>query len=564
MSKFKQLIMEVKSAFDKKVEFFIMHGIDPRVNDSSIRLDYPEANSLCILRDPVKTSPFFRNGGNVSPKDSVEVQLFKEERTPTQSDITGNWEIDKRNPTMGNTYSKDYGTRFEMTVDEYMEKIYNHPNNFEIKISTGLKDLDTEEERKEFLAQYQQKRDIEDTEAEADYQNWKELNKDVFDLGTGRSEKEIDRLLRALYKDNKEGIEIEDILPKYIWAFENGTNLKFIDDKIKHVKDKENRAKLKSQLEKLKIQLFKQQYETITHADENSEKKNFKDFVLDNQKTLIDWWRSIPNNMKESMLTEFTRNNPFAPKPTPIKDIKQVEKALNSIFGNDSDRFLTNPIINIPAYHKEKFKSYEKDPTAQPLQKLIVVGFPDESKLDDENGIVRVKDVNGGWKGAPSFDMNIGELREIINRPENQGTELDTREYRLTPGNEFTTLNPGKGGKWVDLPDEVIIKMLDTISKEDAVNSYLALPLVKYFKREKESGKPNPQVLKALQRYNQSGFHSSKEITDEIDLNNEIKRGATITRRMTKDGIKYQGLIPDDGHIAVQPGWVHSRFKKYV
>ena len=160
-------------------------------------------------------------------------------------------------------------------------------------------------------------------------------------------------------------------------------------------------------------------------------------------------------------------------------------------------------------------------------------------------------------------NMNIGELRELINRQENINSELNTIDYRLTAGNEFSTLNPGKGGKWVDLPDEVVLKMLDTVSKDDNFDFDL-IPIIKYYETEKRTGIPNPQVLKALQCYN-TKIKDKSEFGNKEDefTQDERKRGSTIARRITKDGIKYQGLVPEEGHIAVQPGWVSSRFKKY-
>lgn len=568
MYKFRELVEDIKQSArsendekkltprDKEVHFYIAHGIDPTAKFSTIRMYYPDKDCLAILRSPGKDSPWFKTG-KVSPNDKVIIQLFNEERTPTHdTEITGDYSVDKQTWTKGNTYSKNYGEKIELTVDEYKEKIYNNPRNQDVIQNQEFKDLDDDEKISTYRNEYQQKRDDEDAREEAEYQDWKAEYEVDFTFSPTISEKDKDKALRKLFNLNKEGIEVEDLVanPIILWEIENEPSIKLIKNKIRKIKDKEKREEVALKFKKFRKQLFKQQQaEVIKSAD-----KTFQSFKADTLKAVVDWWKDLPDTMKESILDEFIKSNPNAEKPTPIKDPMFVEKALNSLFGMDAGRFLTVPIIKMPIYNKQKYNSPEEDPLADPIEKLIVKQFNDENNLTD-NGTVRVLDTIS----HDSYNMNIGELRELINRQENINSELNTIDYRLTAGNEFSTLNPGKGGKWVDLPDEVVLKMLDTVSKDDNFDFDL-IPIIKYYETEKRTGIPNPQVLKALQCYN-TKIKDKSEFGNKEDefTQDERKRGSTIARRITKDGIKYQGLVPEEGHIAVQPGWVSSRFKKY-
>ena len=177
-------------------------------------------------------------------------------------------------------------------------------------------------------------------------------------------------------------------------------------------------------------------------------------------------------------------------------------------------------------------------------QQLKVISFPNQVEinrlvnlLDKEDktpeelaelgklsnySLVRVQDVASPNK--ESFLMNLKELGDLIKKPENQNTELDTVDFRLQGGNEFKTLNPGMG-KFVDLPDEVIIEMLQTVNNENW--EYEDIDLVKYYNAVKRTGKINPLVTKALNEYNTT-------------------EGNYIVRCFnTVDGVKFKGFIPN-------------------
>lgn len=497
MSNFKQLVTEVKTQMDKEVKFLIDHGIDPSTKYSNIPLFDPELNSLVILRGPVKTSPYFTNDNQISPNDKVIIQTVKEERVPSTDTFNGNY------------YTKTYGDeKIELTVNEFKDRIYNNPRNEETIAYLKLKDLDTDEKIAQANDEYTAARQAQDAQKKSEFDQWVHQYGDLFDLDS-LTPNDQKLALERLYKANKQGYAIKDLskLP-IIWKIKNKKALTIIDDRIKNIKNEEKQAELKMQFAQKQKEWFKGNLDTV-----------------DTLKAAMEWWKEL--NITESVLTELSF--PQTEKPTPIKDKYEVKQTLKNLFGVDADKFVTVPIIKEPVYNKQKYKSAEEDPLADPIQKLTVVSFPDSTKLDDKFGLVRVRDNVSG----ESFNMNISELRNLINREENQDTELDTVDYRLQGGNEFSSLNQGMG-KFVDLPEEVILEMLKTVNAEN--EDYEYVDLIEYYNDEKKSGIPNPLLTKALSEYNVGNNHQF-----------------VIRKFNTEDGIKYKGFIPNNEHIHSKP-----------
>lgn len=496
MNSFKTLVTEVKTQMDKDVKFLLDHGIDPSTKYSNIPLYDPELNSLVLLRGPVHTSPYFNNDGKVSPEDKVIIQAVNEYRVPTSATNSGNY------------YVKDYSEeRIELTVDEFKNRIYNNPRNDETKEYLKLNPLATDDAITQANTEYSNAREQQDKAKQKELDVWISRYGDLFDLDDLKaSDKKV--ALEKLYKANKQGYQIKDLskLP-IIWKIKNKATFDIFNGKINAIKDEVTRNNLKTEFAQKQKEWFK-------------EKLNKVDTLLQAK----DWWNSL-NTKEESVLTELSF--PKVDKPTPIKDKYDVKQTLKQL-GID-DRFVTVPIIKEPVYNKQKYKSAEEDPLADPIQKLIVISFPDSSKLDDKYGLVRVKDIVSG----ESFNMNISELKDLVNKPENQDTELDTVDFRLQGGNEFTSLNQGMG-RFVDLPEEVIIEMLKTVNAES--DDYEYIDLVDYYNQEKESGIPNPLLTKALSEYNQG---DTKQFV--------------IRKFNTADGIKYKGFIPYEDHVRSRP-----------
>ena len=496
MNTFKTLVTEVKTQMDKEVKFFIDHGIDPSTKYSNIPLYDPNTKGLIVLRGAVKTSPYFSNNEQVSPSDKVLIQTVEEHRIPASDENEGNY------------YVKNYGEKIEITVDEFKDTIYNNERNEETKSYLRLKDLDNDEQIAQANVDYTNAREQQDAHKNYEFNEWVKRYESWFDLD-GLDPKSKQLALENLYKAYNQGYALKDLskLP-IIWKVKNKQTFDIYNSKINAIKDEEVKKDIKAKFAKQQKQWFREKLDKVELLQ-----------------VVVKWWNE--NQPKtESTLTELSF--PQSQKPTVIKDPYEVKNTLKKL-GIDP-KFITVPIVKEPIYNKQKYKSAEEDPKADPVQKLTVVSFPDSSKLDDKYGLVRVRDSIAG----ESFNMNISELKDLINKPENQGTELDTVDYRLHGGQQFNTLNRGMG-KFVDLPEEVILEMLKTVQEEDEDFEYV--DLIEYYNEEKRSGIPNPLLTKALSMYNQG----------------EGTGPYVIRKFNTTDGIKYKGFIPNDEHIHSKP-----------
>lgn len=510
-SKFRELVRNTKTQMDKDVQFLLDHGIDPSAKYSNIPMYYPAEDCLVVLRGPSKSSPYFNNNNIVSPEDTVIIQKVKEERVPSTQDSPNN-----------NFYNKEYTDKIELTVDDYKNQIYNNEKNEETKAFLHLKDLDTPEEISSIQNQYNDRRQMSVDLKNSDFNSWIQRYGDEFDLD-GLSEDQKTLALKRLYRKYEEGYDIEDLAKSNIvWQVRHQNIFKIFSDGLKQVKDEEKQKELKAEFARKQREWFKAGLNTPGAL----------------LKAMQEWMDSILNK-KESVLTEFYPTN--QDKPAPLKDLYEVKKVLVKLFGIDADRFITVPVIKKAVYSQDKAGNKKLE---SPEQQLKVISFPNQVEinrlielLDKEDktpeelaelgklsnySLVRVQDVASPSK--ESFLMNLKELGDLIKKPENKGTELDTVDFRLQSGNEFKTLNPGMG-KFVDLPDEVVIEMLQTVNKENW--EYEDIDLVKYYNAVKRTGKVNPLVTKALNEYNTT-------------------EGNYIVRCFnTADGVKFKGFIPN-------------------
>lgn len=141
--------------------------------------------------------------------------------------------------------------------------------------------------------------------------------------------------------------------------------------------------------------------------------------------------------------------------------------------------------------------------------------------------------------------MNLKELGDLIKQPQNQNNELDTVDFRLQGGNEFKTLNPGSG-RFVDLPEDVIIEILNTVNNENW--EWEDLDLIKYYETAKRTGKSTPLLMQALNSYNTKN-----------------NRQFEIRGFATKDGLKFKGFIPYSEHQKSRPSKIgKDRYKELM
>lgn len=519
-NKFRTLVKDIKTQMDKDVQFFHDHGIDPSTKYSKIPMYYPDKNSLIILRGPSKNSPYFTTG-KVSPKDEVIIQLVKEERVP--EDPTGEH--------AGNYYDKQYGEKIQLPVDEYIEKIYNNPRNEETKVFLHLNDLDTPEEQQQATNTYNIRRKNDIDHKNYEFNQWIQRHGDEFDLDDLTTEDQKTLALKNLYAEFQKGKKIQDLAKSnIIWKVKYQRLFKLIDEKLKKVESKEKRAELKKDLAYNQHVWYK-------------EGINNPRVLL---KKIMEWCKKIP--VTESTLTEFYPKRTSDAKP--IKNLIEVKDILNDLFGLDSNRFITVPVIKNAVYSQDKSGNERLE---HPEQQLKVMSFPngdeirriqellhkDNKTQEEVNELghlykyaqVRVQDMASPNK--ESFVMNLSELEDLIKQPQNQGNELDTVDFRLQSGNEYKTLNPGMGD-YIDLPEDVVKQMLKTVNEENW--EYEDLDLIQYYEDAKRTGIPNPLLTNALNSYNKP------------------QNAFVIRCYSTKDkGLHFKGFVPVSDHINSRP-----------
>ena len=503
MSEFKNLIIEVKTAVDKNVEFLLDHHINPSIMYANVPLYNPKTNRLILLRGPVKTCAYFvkndKNSENKQcfPTDEVIIQDVVEERVPE-----------------GNYYIKTFGEKQEIPVSEFME-IYNHPRNEETRLDIEKFSLDTDEQVNQIKQAYKDHNERINQAKEADFNKWVEDNEYLFDLD-GLPDTLKKQTLEKLYKANKKGFELEDLVKlPIIWLAKNQPTLNIYAERIKKVSNSEEQERLETEFDNAKKSWFKQ---------------NINDIEL--LKIANEWWKSLTKKVKESTLDEIAY--PKVAKPKSITDMYEVKKILEQL-GIDP-RFTTVPIKIQPMYNKKKYQSAEEDPNAGQSQELVIISFPDSSKTSEDLGIVRVKDKISG----NSFNMNIEDLKAAIDNPINQGTELNTVDYRLHKGQQFAALNKGMGDFKTVLPEEVIIQMLKVVNKE--YEDEFPIDLVAYYKKDKE----NPLIIKALNKYNKNNSQF---------VIRKFKNKDTGT-------VEYRGFVPYEDHMFSKPAMgVKDKFK---
>lgn len=506
MEKFRTLIDEVKAQSDKNKKFLITHGIDPKA--LLIPMYYPDRKCNVVLQSPSDDSPWFKDE-KVSPKDKVLVRCVSEV-------------YDQE----GNFYQKERGDVIELTVDEYKDKVLDNPENDETQEDMQFTDLSSDEKINKTLSDIdihnketreKQKRDLQEFAdwlihiGGGDLLNSLDLPEKDNHVDLNLVPNNVMRALEKLKSLYKLGVDMNSEYANYIvWESKNHLILDAVKNKIKEIKNDDERENIAVVFKKMKKMWFRENL---------------------NQKILIPrinaWWKnlglsplSINVAKNESSLLEWGNSESYL-----LYTDAKIDQYLDSVFGENARRFKTVPIINNP-YNPD-------DPDADPVEYLLIRGI-DTSDLSD-NGRVRVGKTNKfGGKVFETYVMNIGDLKEIIDRPENKDTTLDTDSYRRQAGNQFNTLNPGYGGKYVELPEEVVMEMLEEMQNDDEGDyryDYTMVDLIGKYKEElKDPNKHSDIVLKALQDYNGYG-----------------NRQYQI--RYSKSKNKYMGLLEYEGHI---------------
>ena len=528
MDKFKKLAFDTRS----NTEFLIDHGINPALIAPRTALYDPSTKGLIKVIGPTKDSPYFTQNSKDNPErkifdnDSLKIIDVEETYIPK----------DDMNQPGGNFYVQNTtGEPRVITVNEFMDTIYNHPKN-EMLILDLMKhnddlELDTPEKKATIKQDYNQKLDTKIAKAKAEFEKWVDDNEYLLELD-GATEKARKEALVKLYKKWKEGFAVKDLvnLP-YGWEAVHSIPLDIYKKKINSLKDKDEKENLKFAFQKQIKDWFKTNKET-------------KEFDTDRAvlKAANQWWKEMTSKKEEVLDEKSDAVKPGTRDPHLIKDIYLPKLGIDP-------KFYTVPMTSPSAYNHEKYKSAKDDPNAKRGFQFTIVGIPDVRKLSDEDTLW-VKKYNSDER---PFQMNIGEIKELAALPKNIDATLDTVKHRTFDlRNAHRTLNAGIG-KFEVLPDEVIEEMLKTVNQEYPED--FPVDLVQYyrdsqgkdFKSEKEG--QGDLVLRALRRYNSE------------DCQNYV-----IERFNNKGKVGYRGFIPHEGYekVTIHRGGHDNEFHKFM
>jgi len=510
MNKFKTLATEAALNTHDMMEFLIDHGINPSVVYSHLRLYDPSTKGLIVVRGPVKTSPYFTAAKKdeprqVSPDDALEIVDIEEKRIPE-----------------GNFYVVDNGTKRTISVDDFIKDIYNNPKNEMLIYDLGKNNpdlsLDTTEKR-DIVKQQLNKAEIDkQTKEQAAFEKWVDDYEYLFGLND-LSDKVREEVLKKLYKKAKEGFAAKDLLNfPIVWIAKHDIPLSIYKRKIDAIPDADERKIINTLFNRQCAEWYKQSKENKALNDDR--------IIL---KLAMDWWKEISKKLDENTLEEADTSKVSTKDAHLIKDVYLPKIGIDP-------KFYTVPITELSYYNKEKYKSAKDDPNGKRGHKFTIVGIPDITKLSD-NDSLWVKEYESDER---PYLMNIGEIKELVNQPQNIDAELDTVKYRtLDLRNARKTLNAGIG-RFEILPDAVIETMLSTVNNE--YPDEFPVDLIEYFHRsQNENYKPllkghKDLVLTALRKYNDPNL-----------------RSYIIERFDNKGKVGYRGFVPYPGYENLKP-----------
>lgn len=224
-------------------------------------------------------------------------------------------------------------------------------------------------------------------------------------------------------------------------------------------------------------------------------------------------------NKKESIINEVSTNKPQSIE----KDKYLVRKTLEDL--RIDPIFMSVPIIKEApkvALNGHIIPEEDRDPD----ERFVIIGFPDEQNLNR----IKLADVDAPEGQRRTFEVTLDELRDLIKNgsPKNIHPKYDIIQRSESDYLRKAPLRQGLSGRYIDIPENVILTILDIMEQENPT-VYPKL-LEKY-----ENNKTNPLVIKAL-----------KEFNDDPRT--------TIRAFKTKDGVKFKGFVPHDKFdITVRP-----------
>ena len=528
------------SKYELDVAFLLCNGINPSVLD--LPLYYPEINKMVQISKIPKENKFFETEDlrkYVAENDLDNLPTYPTTDKIEVKDYTKEM-LDPDEYTNNVTFVKKYGDTHSLTVNEYIEKIYNYSENQEaLDNSKNSVDLEDKHTIMQNLVAYKDQLHAEKMRKQQDALKAIEdiPNIDLQIVGKRTFDnKKISTILvdRKLKGWTDEDLEIlNNSLADYL-NWEDNSKSKFLSaiPEIIRSKDMPNTKDILKSFNTAKTDWYK---------------KELIGKELD--KTIKKWWKeTIPNSNK----TESVKLTEFAPKPKldGIKEPGAVADMLVKLGINP--KYLIVPFTIKGTYDKNNIQ-------ITPDKQYRIVGFNDGEKIrelpalqdkllnlrtaflnaEDSNeqrsimqqyqdtnkkldmlnktATATVKEYDKGQVVGMPMEMNLAEIYKYIKATD----ALNVKEHDLANPNE--NLNQHKF-HYVDLAPEVIQKMVDEVHSR--------------YENEIPYGYTVPPLLtsKTYTRYLDTPIMS---IT--LNLYNDEENS---NYRIRKFGKTYKGLVP--------------------
>ena len=528
------------SKYELDVAFLLCNGINPSVLD--LPLYYPEINKMVQISKIPKENKFFETEDlrkYVAENDLDNLPTYPTTDKIEVKDYTKEM-LDPDEYTNNVTFVKKYGDTHSLTVNEYIEKIYNYSENQEaLDNSKNSVDLEDKHTIMQNLVAYKDQLHAEKMRKQQDALKAIEdiPNIDLQIVGKRTFDnKKISTILvdRKLKGWTDEDLEIlNNSLADYL-NWEDNSKSKFLSaiPEIIRSKDMPNTKDILKSFNTAKTDWYK---------------KELIGKELD--KTIKKWWKeTIPNSNK----TESVKLTEFAPKPK-LDGIKEPGAGADMLVKlGINPKYLIVPFTIKGTYDKNNIQ-------ITPDKQYRIVGFNDGEKIrelpalqdkllnlrtaflnaEDSNeqrsimqqyqdtnkkldmlnktATATVKEYDKGQVVGMPMEMNLAEIYKYIKATD----ALNVKEHDLANPNE--NLNQHKF-HYVDLAPEVIQKMVDEVHSR--------------YENEIPYGYTVPPLLtsKTYTRYLDTPIMS---IT--LNLYNDEENS---NYRIRKFGKTYKGLVP--------------------
>lgn len=486
------------SKYELDVAFLLCNGINPSVLD--LPLYYPEINKMVQISKIPKENKFFETENlrkHIAENDLEDLPTY-----PTSDKIEiKDYTKEMLNPdeyTNNVTFVKKYGDTHSLTVNEYIEKIYNYSENQEaLDNSKNSVDLEDKHTIMQNLVAYKDQLHAEKMRKQQDAL---EAIKDIPNIDLQAIEnrtfdnKKISTILvnRKLKGWTDDDLEIlnNSLLSYLNWEDNCGSKFLSAIPEIIRSKDIPNANDILKLFNTAKVDWYR---------------KELTDKELD--KAIKKWWKDTISNSNKTESVELTE---FAPKPK-LDRIKEPGAVADMLVKLGIDpKYLIVPFTIKGTYDKNNIQ-------ITPDRQYRIVGFNDGEKVK-ELPVLHDKLLNLRTAFLNAEDSN--EQRNIMQHYQDVNKKLNTLNKTVT-----AVVKEYDKGQVVGMPMEMnLAEIYKYIKATDALNV-----------KEHDLANPNENLNQHKFHYVNLSPEVIQKMVDEVHsrYKNEIPYGYTIPPLLT-------------------------------